>query len=63
MHRVIGLLLLNCYSLAAAQTLTPEVRKFVTVDAPVIALTHVRAIDGTGRQRGRIRLSSSVRED
>lgn len=48
MQRVIGLLLLNCCSLAAAQTLTPEVRQFVTVDAPVVALTHVRVIDGTG---------------
>jgi imidazolonepropionase-like amidohydrolase len=33
---------------AAAQTLSPEVRNFVKVDAPVIALTHVRVIDGTG---------------
>ena len=32
----------------AAQTLSPEVRAFVKVDAPVIALTHVRVIDGTG---------------
>ena len=35
-------------SLAAAQTLSPEVRKFVKIDAPVVALTHVRVIDGTG---------------
>jgi imidazolonepropionase-like amidohydrolase len=28
--------------------LSPEVKSFVTVDAPVIALTHVRVIDGTG---------------
>jgi Amidohydrolase family len=49
MHRAIGLLLLGCCSLvAAAQTLTPEVRKFVKIDAPVVALTHVRVIDGTG---------------
>jgi len=35
-------------SVLAAQTLSPEVRAFVKVDAPVIALTHVRVIDGTG---------------
>jgi imidazolonepropionase-like amidohydrolase len=34
--------------LASAQTLSPQVRGFVTVDAPVVALTHVRVIDGTG---------------
>ena len=31
-----------------AQTLSPQVRGFVKVDAPVVALTHVRVIDGTG---------------
>jgi len=31
-----------------AQTLSPEVREFVKVDAAVIALTHVRVIDGSG---------------
>lgn len=30
------------------QTLSPEVREFVRVDRPVVALTHVRVIDGTG---------------
>jgi imidazolonepropionase-like amidohydrolase len=34
--------------MASAQTLSPQVRAFVKVDAPVIALTHVRVIDGTG---------------
>lgn len=36
---------------AAAQTaaaLGPAVREYVTVDAPIVALTHVRLIDGTG---------------
>jgi imidazolonepropionase-like amidohydrolase len=33
---------------AASQTLSPQVRGFVKVDAPVVALTHVRVIDGTG---------------
>jgi len=32
----------------AASKLSPEVRAFVKEDAPVIALTHVRVIDGTG---------------
>ncbi len=36
-------------SLARAQTtLAPAVRNFVKVDAPLVALTHVRVIDGTG---------------
>lgn len=30
------------------RTLSPEVAQFVTVDAPVVALTHVRVVDGTG---------------
>ncbi len=32
----------------AASKLAPEVRSFVKEDAPIIALTHVRVIDGTG---------------
>lgn len=28
--------------------MSPEVRAFVKVDAPVVGLTHVRVIDGTG---------------
>jgi len=35
-------------TLGLAQTLSPTVRAFVKVDAPVTALTHVRVIDGTG---------------
>jgi imidazolonepropionase-like amidohydrolase len=34
--------------IVSAQTLSPQVRGFVKVDAPVVALTHVRVIDGTG---------------
>ncbi len=48
MRSAFVLVLLGCCSLAAAQSLSPEVRKFVTTDARVIALTHVRVIDGTG---------------
>jgi len=51
--RVLVAFLALC-TLATAQTLSPEVRKFVKVDAPVVALTHVRVIDGTG---------AAVRED
>ncbi|MBK7834127.1 MAG: hypothetical protein IPJ56_17595 [Gemmatimonadetes bacterium] len=39
--------------------ITPEVRPFVSVDAPVVALTHVRLIDGTGAPRATTRRSSS----
>jgi imidazolonepropionase-like amidohydrolase len=42
------LFILVCCSLAAAQQLSEDVRKFVKIDSPVIALTHVRVIDGTG---------------
>ena len=35
-------------SLASAQTPSPAVQAFVKVNAPVVALTHVRVIDGTG---------------
>src|ERR1700729_2176541 len=33
----------------SAQTLSPQVKTFVKVDSPLVALTHVRVIDGTGR--------------
>src|SRR6266566_2106855 len=36
-----------CWSQAPPK-LSPEVRAFVKEDAPVVALTHVRVIDGTG---------------
>lgn len=35
-------------SVASAQSFSPEVRNFVKVDAPSVALSHVRLIDGTG---------------
>jgi imidazolonepropionase-like amidohydrolase len=35
-------------SLAPAQALSPNLQAFVKVNAPVVALTHVRVIDGTG---------------
>jgi imidazolonepropionase-like amidohydrolase len=45
------LILMLCVATALAQgppALSPEVRDFVSVDAPVLALMHVRLIDGTG---------------
>jgi imidazolonepropionase-like amidohydrolase len=35
-------------ALAQRPTLSPETLKYVSVDAPVIAITHVRVVDGTG---------------
>jgi imidazolonepropionase-like amidohydrolase len=35
-------------SIAQPQTLSPDVLKFIKVNAPTVALTHVRVIDGTG---------------
>ena len=42
--------LLAALPLAAQQrpTVTPALRPFVAVDAPLVALTHVRLVDGTG---------------
>src|SRR5712664_2831991 len=46
---VIGILLmLACSAILAAQVLSSQVRGFVKVSAPVVTLTHVRVIDGTG---------------
>src|SRR5260221_6972521 len=46
---VVGILLmLACSATLAAQVLSPQVRGFVKVSAPVVVLTHVRVIDGTG---------------
>ena len=43
---VLSFVVLN--GLCLAQTLSPDVKAFVKTDASVIALTHVRVIDGTG---------------
>src|ERR1035438_4256605 len=45
---VVVLLVLASRIVAAAQALSPAVQAFVKVNAPVVALTHVRVIDGTG---------------
>jgi len=41
-------LLALCTSLNWAETVSPQVKPFIKVNAPVVALTHVRVIDGTG---------------
>src|SRR5438445_52977 len=45
---VIGLVFAMLACLSWAQTLSPQVKAFVKIDIPVVALTHVRVIDGTG---------------
>jgi len=45
---LICFLSLCAINFAAAQTLSPQVKPYVKVDAPVVALTHIRVIDGTG---------------
>lgn len=43
------LVLCTCFaSVTFAQNLSPEVKAFVKIDAPVVALTHVKVMDGTG---------------
>jgi hypothetical protein len=46
--RHLSLSLLLACGFADAQTPSAEVRKFLAVDQPLVALTHVRVIDGTG---------------
>jgi imidazolonepropionase-like amidohydrolase len=50
MRKFAGVIFLSLLaaSFASGEKLSPEVRKFVKVDAPTVALTHVRVVDGTG---------------
>ncbi|PYV46968.1 MAG: amidohydrolase [Acidobacteria bacterium] len=48
MRHILWVVVVAVCPLANAQTLSPEVKQFVKTDAPVIALEHVRVIDGTG---------------
>ncbi|HEX9120676.1 MAG TPA: amidohydrolase family protein, partial [Terriglobales bacterium] len=48
MKHLFVLLLWTASAFAQTPTLSPAVKAFVTVDAPAIALAHVRVIDGTG---------------
>ena len=45
---LLSLIIVSVLAGQAPQALSPGVKPFVTVDAPVFALTHVRVIDGTG---------------
>ena len=47
MRLLVGLLI-GCSNLAAQTHMSDVVKSFVKVSAPVVALTHVRLIDGTG---------------
>ena len=48
------LVLFDCFAgnapAQSASSLSPEVKEYVRVSAPVVALEHVRVIDGTGRE-------------
>jgi imidazolonepropionase-like amidohydrolase len=48
MRNIFLLVFLSCCSLLSAQSPSPQVKPFIKIDAPVVALTHVRVIDGTG---------------
>ena len=48
MRNTLVLICLAYCSAAMGQAPSPEVRAFVKIDAPIVALTHVRVIDGTG---------------
>src|ERR1700675_4809635 len=47
-----GMLLLGCLAVEMAaqekSALSPLTKSFITVDSPVVALEHVRVIDGSG---------------
>ena len=48
-HLLLALTLAPLSAVSAQQrTIAPNVRQFVAVDAPVVALTNVRLVDGTG---------------
>jgi imidazolonepropionase-like amidohydrolase len=44
----VAVLSLFCLTLSEAQTLSPAVQSFVKIKGPLVALTHVRVIDGSG---------------
>ena len=47
-RRLLVLALLPVAAAAQSPSLSKEVKEFVSVDAPVVVLRHVRVIDGTG---------------
>ena len=46
--RAIGAVGMLCYSFIATAQLSPDVKEYVKLDSPVIAIIHARLIDGTG---------------
>ena len=48
MRLTLAFLLLPAVLLAQRPKLGPQARAYVSVDTPVVALSHVRVIDGTG---------------
>src|SRR5512147_3223045 len=48
MNRLLAFVFFATCAFSQTPTLSPAVKAFVTVDAPVVVLTHVRVIDGTG---------------
>jgi imidazolonepropionase-like amidohydrolase len=48
MRKIFLAAVLSCCTVVTAQTLSPAVKELVKVNAPVVALEHVRVIDGTG---------------
>ena len=49
MRAIGGAVALVCLSLAAVAQISPDVRDYVKLDSPVIAITHARVIDGDDR--------------
>src|SRR5919201_3937264 len=47
MRKLLFILLINGIAWGQVQ-LSPSVRNYVSVEAPIVVLTHVRLIDGTG---------------
>ncbi len=52
---ILSVLVLPSTSHAQAPALSPQIRSFVSIDSPVVALTNARVIDGTGRPAARIK--------
>ncbi len=49
-HRLVTLLAVSAHAQGGARPALAEfVKRFVSVDAPVVALTHVRLVDGSGQ--------------
>src|SRR5437763_842940 len=56
-HLALAALVATAVSANAQRALTPGVQPFVSVDAPIVALTHARLVDGTG---GPARLDQTI---